>query len=300
VLRESAVDATICRDLAALAREMAQGAGALLISEEAIAGDGECEALANQIGRQPPWSDLPIVLMTHPGADSTAVGRAVQLLGNVTLLERPVRVTALASSVRTALRAREKQYVAREHLAETARAARALQASEARLRALFATAAVGIAEVTADGHFALVNEALCRIVGIERETLMFQTVASIAHPEDKAELEQFMQGMLSGRTDSFATERTAVAARWIRVLDADHGGGGARRGGTHHARRRGDRGHRGAQGRGGGVARGRPSQGRVPRHARARAAQSARADPHVAAYLRLAASRIPRPSACAR
>jgi len=207
VLREASIEAVICPDLGALAREIAQGAGALLVSEEAIASEDDCGFLARQIERQAPWSDLPVVLMTHPGADSTAVGRAVRALGNVTLLERPVRVTSLGSSVRTALRAREKQYVAREHLVEMARAARALQASEARLRALFATAAVGIAEVTADGHFAFVNEALCRITGFERDALLFSPVVSIIHPDEKAELRRLIDELLAGRSDSFSTEK---------------------------------------------------------------------------------------------
>src|SRR5690606_24699142 len=38
--------------------------------------------------------------------------------GNVTLLERPVRIATLASAVRTALRARNRQYQIRTHLAE--------------------------------------------------------------------------------------------------------------------------------------------------------------------------------------
>ena len=42
----------------------------------------------------------------------------MRTLGNVTLLERPVRVAALVSAVRSALRARERQYQTRAHLQE--------------------------------------------------------------------------------------------------------------------------------------------------------------------------------------
>ena len=51
-------------------------------------------------------------------------GAGVRTLGNVTLLERPVRVTALASAVRSALRARERQYQTRAHLHEREQADR--------------------------------------------------------------------------------------------------------------------------------------------------------------------------------
>jgi signal transduction histidine kinase len=54
--------------------------------------------------------------MTHQGADSPTVLNAVETLGNVTLLERPIRIQALLSAVRTALRARRRQYQARAHL----------------------------------------------------------------------------------------------------------------------------------------------------------------------------------------
>ena len=70
------------------------------------------------MARQPPWSDLPVLVLTYQGADSPEVSDALAMLGNVTLLERPVRVTALESAVRSALRARERQYQIREQLRE--------------------------------------------------------------------------------------------------------------------------------------------------------------------------------------
>jgi signal transduction histidine kinase/ActR/RegA family two-component response regulator len=115
MLRKDAVACAACPDLASLARELEHGAAAILVTEEALPRDGR---LAEIIGRQPPWSDLPILVLTRAGADSAVVARALQTLGNVTLLERPVRTTALASAVRSALRARERQYQTRAHLLE--------------------------------------------------------------------------------------------------------------------------------------------------------------------------------------
>ena len=59
-----------------------------------------------------------MLVLTRPGADSAEVSLAVSALGNVTLLERPVRVATLVSTVRTALRARERQYQIRRQLDE--------------------------------------------------------------------------------------------------------------------------------------------------------------------------------------
>ena len=115
MLRKDAVTCLACADVQGLSRELERGAAAMLIAEEALPHDGR---LTELIQHQPPWSDLPILILTRPGADSAAVARALRTLGNVTLLERPVRVTALASAVHSALRARERQYQTRAHLLE--------------------------------------------------------------------------------------------------------------------------------------------------------------------------------------
>jgi two-component system, sensor histidine kinase len=106
----------VCRDRAELAAEVARGVGALLLSEEALVP--AWNELATWLDEQGTWSDLPILLLTHAGSSSTVVADALGRLGNVSLLERPVRVAALLSTVRSALRARERQYAIREHLRE--------------------------------------------------------------------------------------------------------------------------------------------------------------------------------------
>jgi signal transduction histidine kinase/ActR/RegA family two-component response regulator len=105
-----------CPDLLSLPHELERGAGALLLTEEVLAQDQT--RLAGLLAGQAPWSDLPVLLLTGQGADSAVTARALETLGNVTLLERPVRVAALASAVRSALRARERQYRMRSHLQE--------------------------------------------------------------------------------------------------------------------------------------------------------------------------------------
>jgi signal transduction histidine kinase/ActR/RegA family two-component response regulator len=59
---------------------------------------------------------------------------ALALLGNVTILERPVRVTTLISALRTAIRARRRQYEVRNTLSELTNAEAALRAQSERLR----------------------------------------------------------------------------------------------------------------------------------------------------------------------
>src|SRR6185295_16730209 len=84
---------------------------------EAMA-NGSMDVLSSIVRAQPHWSDLPVLVLTHAGSNSPAAVRALERLGNVTLIERPVRIAALASTVRTALRARDRQYLTRSHLQE--------------------------------------------------------------------------------------------------------------------------------------------------------------------------------------
>ena len=139
VLGEAGIDCEICGDLRCVTRELERGAAALLLAEEAIASGSE--PLAGIIARQPPWADLPILVLAHRGADSPSVTEAVHTLGNVTLLERPIRVAALASAVRSALRARDRQYRTRAYLLERDRTARALEEADRRKDEFLATLA---------------------------------------------------------------------------------------------------------------------------------------------------------------
>jgi signal transduction histidine kinase len=104
----------------ALSAAIERGVGAVLLAEEALR-TGALERLVTALGTQPSWSDVPIVVLTAEDELSGVIARGVEALakrGNVTLLERPVRVATLVTVVRTALRARIRQYDLREHLTE--------------------------------------------------------------------------------------------------------------------------------------------------------------------------------------
>ncbi len=127
-----------CRSFESMLTEVRAGAGALLLPEEG-ASDEQNAALSALLGAQPPWSDLPVLILTRRGADSAEAMEAVRTLGNVTLLERPVRVATLVSAVRTAIRARERQYQIREHLGERGRAEASLRLADQRKDEFLAT-----------------------------------------------------------------------------------------------------------------------------------------------------------------
>jgi signal transduction histidine kinase/ActR/RegA family two-component response regulator len=113
VLSMAAIDSHVCATLAELGQELERGAGAVLTVEEALAPGG-FHLLQSCVARQPDWSDLPIILLTGRNADSARVRQAVMGLGNLALLERPVRTLTLIAALHATLRARHKQYQVRE------------------------------------------------------------------------------------------------------------------------------------------------------------------------------------------
>lgn len=111
LLGANGIAVDVCHSPAEVTARLVEGVGALLLSEEAL---GDCGVqLRRFVEAQEAWSDLPVLLLTRSGMHSRDTQRAVEHLGNVTLLERPVRTMALVSFVKSALRARARQYEVR-------------------------------------------------------------------------------------------------------------------------------------------------------------------------------------------
>ncbi len=138
VFQQHNIAAVPCSNLGEACSELDIGAGALIVAEEALT---QSNALVSWIDRQPPWSDLPILLLARPGVESIGLADFSERLGNVTILERPMRVAALVSAVRSALRARGRQYQIRAHLAARAEAEENLRNNDRRKDEFLATLA---------------------------------------------------------------------------------------------------------------------------------------------------------------
>ena len=85
------IEAQAVTGAAQLRDELNAGAGALLVMEEALEG-AVLAAVMEHLAGQPPWSDLPILVLSRRGLDSPGMRKIYQDLGNVTLLERPVQI----------------------------------------------------------------------------------------------------------------------------------------------------------------------------------------------------------------
>jgi signal transduction histidine kinase len=122
------ISCTIVHDMEALCAAIQKGAGAIVVSEEALTIASS--ALATCIAEQDIWSDLPVIVLSCSGAESVALSRILPALGNVNVIERPVRDTTLVGLARSALRARARQYQVRDYLVEEARTQEALRERE--------------------------------------------------------------------------------------------------------------------------------------------------------------------------
>src|SRR5689334_4715074 len=108
----------------------------LIITEEALTADARA-FLVDCLARQPAWSDVPVVVLAGSRGPSDVLTPQLEELttnANVTILERPVRIATLVTTLRAARRARRRQLEMRQYLEERRAAEETLRESERRLR----------------------------------------------------------------------------------------------------------------------------------------------------------------------
>lgn len=112
--------------------EFDSGAGALILAEETLTLPA-ISLWAARIAEQPSWSDFPLILLTSGGEVNEESRRRMRVrepLGNVVLLERPVRPETFISTVQAALRSRGRQYQMRDQIAKNHAAEESIRRSE--------------------------------------------------------------------------------------------------------------------------------------------------------------------------
>ena len=206
ILSRAGIETMICTSAATACREVEGGVGMLLIGEEALVEPVRI-AFADVLARQPSWSDLPILVLTGPGPDSSMASAAVLRLGNVTLLERPVRVANLVSAVRSALRARQRQYEMRDRLAFQTLLATIVESSD--------DAMVG---KNTEGIILTWNKAAERLFGYSASEAVGQPVTILIPPERHAEEREILARIGRGeRVVHFETVRVTRDGRRLDV-----------------------------------------------------------------------------------
>ena len=117
LVESAGLHCTVCETLAQLCSAIEEGAALALIAEEVMT-PAALARLSETLARQPAWSDFPLILFSKRMPDERSFPNDVlRAPGNVTLLDRPVRVRTMLAAVQSALRARARQYEARQAIA---------------------------------------------------------------------------------------------------------------------------------------------------------------------------------------
>jgi len=174
---------------------------------DAVRADGPPPATVTEIGT---------ALVNRAISGKTTLSTSLDVLGRGLLAmpdppaELPARVVAvlsvLAAGYTEALR--ERTYISQEALKRSLIKAkrdteRSLADSDARLRAIFSSSAVGIAISAPTGKFAQTNAALTEILGYSQPELAAMSVQDLAHADAAGWLSDSIADLLAGRRPNF-------------------------------------------------------------------------------------------------
>lgn len=117
VLEQSGYDPILCANIEELKRTYHDDAGAVVVAVEALVGDSLNE-LRDLLRSQPPWSDIPVILLLYESASSAErIRNFFGKYSSINFLERPVSRFVLVNAVQIALRSRQRQFEVRDLLA---------------------------------------------------------------------------------------------------------------------------------------------------------------------------------------
>lgn len=132
LLTKQGIRCTVCPTSEAALARMDAAAGALIVAEEVFT-PSNIAVWGAKISGQPSWSDFPVIVLTAAGAVDPSSQKKMlfrEPLGNLVLLERPIRPETLISTVQASLRSRRRQYQVREYLVQCRMAEKAILQSE--------------------------------------------------------------------------------------------------------------------------------------------------------------------------
>ena len=182
VLNSDGRHTLVCSGMRELTASMGSHTGAVLLTQEALAGDLSLLQLA--LSEQPGWSDVPFVLLIsgssgRSGRVESSRLRFLALATNCVVLERPTGKASLLSAVDSALRLREKQFDMRDRLQE-------LRDSDARFKAIANSIDPMVWTTLADGRHDYYNQRWYDYTGVTEGSTDGDDWNGVFHPEDQA------------------------------------------------------------------------------------------------------------------
>jgi PAS domain S-box-containing protein len=183
LLRRCGISCEIFENAAALARAIEDSVGALLLTDAALREPHFNEILL-ALERQPPWSDLAVVLLGENAPDQLAATRLRGSLTNVTLLNRPTSVRTLLSSLQAAIRGRKRQYQTRDQMQVLRETEHAVRNREEQLRTLAENSPDILSRFDRSFRHVFVNQAATRDTGLTREGFIGKTSRELGMPAE--------------------------------------------------------------------------------------------------------------------
>jgi two-component system, chemotaxis family, CheB/CheR fusion protein len=125
ILHEHGVPSQFVDSVYEVTTQIREGAGVILIAQEFLTAEAT-NHLRGALSEQASWSDVPILVLLAPGEASPRVIAELLSIGHVTLIQRPLRIALLVSTLKAKLRDRARQYEVRDlllkaHLANAAK-----------------------------------------------------------------------------------------------------------------------------------------------------------------------------------
>lgn len=112
LLQDAGMLAHCCDSPVTLCQKLAEGGGAALLAEELLT-EPVLLQLKQVLSQQPAWSDFPILVFSATKQSDATRAATANALGNVTFLDRPVRIRTMVGALHSALRSRKRQYEGR-------------------------------------------------------------------------------------------------------------------------------------------------------------------------------------------
>lgn len=180
LLSEAGIPSKNGEDISAFVAALNDDVAFAVVTEEALRSI-DLRPLSAWIKSQPTWSDLPFIVLTHRGGGperNPSAARLLEVLGNVSFIERPFHATTFISVASSALRARRRQYEARLRI-------EALDEGERRLQTALEAGRLGAWELDLD-TYTLITSATCRrIFGrAGDDAFTYGDLLAAIHPDD--------------------------------------------------------------------------------------------------------------------
>ena len=202
-LEQAGISATICEGVSEVAERLDETTHAIVVAAEALVAL-EVPVLLKTLEQQPPWSDVPLILLTTSGGGDEMSRRALEIFGptaNVTLLERPLQAVTLVSTLQVALRARRRQYEVRDLIEQR--------------ETVLAGISDAFSALDSEFRYTFVNDRVAELAGVPKEEMLGRVIWEIFPDAVDGEFYRRCQQVMKTRQPTHGDFFYAPWGRWL-------------------------------------------------------------------------------------